>query len=174
MKITITRIILEKMLEAGEITIDTFFPQKYSYARISRNLFGLNGAPKATTRTFSAIVSRLKRQGLVTGKRHNGKMLWAVTKEGKRWIKLAYKPIPQLPEKDGIQRLVIFDVPEHERRKRDTLRAELVSYDFRQLQKSVWVGYNPLPEGFLKTLDSLHLGEKVHIFSVQHKGTLES
>ena len=73
---------------------------------------------------------------------------------------------------DGITRLVIFDIPEKERRKRNILRVELVTYDFKMLQKSVWIGATPLPEDFIHKLDKLNLKNKVHIFSVQEYGTL--
>ncbi len=74
---------------------------------------------------------------------------------------------------DGIARIVAFDIPERERKKRDTIRAELVTYNFKQLQKSVWIGYNPLPEDFTELLNGLHLRDEVHIFSVLEKGTIE-
>lgn len=174
MKTWATRFILEKILEIGEVTIDAFFPKKYSYARFSRNLFGLDGAPKTNLQTFSSIVSRLKRQGLVTGKRRSGKMHWSITLKGKRWINSRHKRPLRILERDEVQRLVIFDVPERERKKRDILRAELVSCNFQQLQKSVWMGYNPLPEDFFELLDALQLKNNVHIFSVHNKGTLET
>ena len=78
-----------------------------------------------------------------------------------------------VPPSDGIMRLVIFDIPEKERKKRRALRAELISFNFSQLQKSVWAGENPLPEDFLSFLDELNLKNKVHIFSVRKHGTLQ-
>ena len=78
---------------------------------------------------------------------------------------IAWKP-------DGITRLVVFDIPERERKKRDTLRAELIGYGFEGLQRSVWIGHRPLPADFIEFLDSLNLKNKVHIFSVRESGTL--
>ena len=45
--------------------------------------------------------------------------------------------------------------------------------NYSQLQKSVWLGYNPLPESFIKFLDELKLKNKVHIVSIAKQGTLE-
>ena len=80
----------------------------------------------------------------------------------------------EMPESDGITRLVIFDIPERERKKRDILRVELIGSDFQMLQKSVWIGRRPLPKDFVAFLDSLDLKNRVHIFSVKDRGTLEA
>lgn len=81
--------------------------------------------------------------------------------------------VAPLPGPDGITRLVIFDIPEQERKKRDSIRLELVAAGFKQLQKSVWVGDRPLPRDFLELLDNLDTRGKVHIFSVKEQGTLD-
>ena len=82
------------------------------------------------------------------------------------------KVIFQPPKKDGVTRLVIFDVPEKHRKKRDVLRINLIASDFKQLQKSVWVGYSPLPKDFIELITDLRLDKMVHIFDVKNKGTL--
>ena len=78
-----------------------------------------------------------------------------------------------MPKKDGIGRLVIFDIPERERKKRDAIRLELIASTFKQLQKSVWIGHHPLPPDFPELLDELRLRGKVHIFTIGKKGTLD-
>ena len=175
MKQSITRIVLEKLLEAGELTLDIFFPPNYSYTRISRHLFGLDSYPAVSPPTLSAILSRLKRQGLVRGAGSRKKTKWSLTRRGKRFVQQTKGDIieREIPPLDGICRLVIFDIPEKERKKRDLLRAELAGYNFQRLQRSVWMGFNSLPEDFVILLDTLHLKGKVHIFSVREKGTLE-
>ena len=40
---------------------------------------------------------------------------------------------------DGKWRVIIFDIPENRRIKRDLFRSKLKEMGFRQLQKSVWV-----------------------------------
>lgn len=80
----------------------------------------------------------------------------------------------EIPPRDGIQRIVIFDVPERDRRKRDVLRLELVSSGFKQLQKSVWTGDRPVTKDFITLLDDLRLHDNVHIFTIQRKGTLRN
>lgn len=172
MKRSISKIILETILEAGIVTLDIFFPPQYAHTRFSRRLLGLDSYPEVSRRTFIVLLSRLKSQGLVKTVGQKKLAGWRLTSKGEKYTQNLQSIIPRIPEKDGISRLVIFDIPERERKKRDQLREKLASYDFEQLQKSVWIGFNPLPEGFITFLDDLNLGDKVHIFSVKDGGTL--
>ena len=174
MKVSLTHFIIQKIGEAGNVTLDSFFPKKYSRTHISRRILGLDSYPKIAPRTVSALLSRLKRQGLVERRGKTGASSWRITDKGEQWLKEnTKKSVSQVPAVDGVTRLVIFDIPERERRKRDIIRAELVGYCFQQLQRSVWVGFNPLPEDFVGLVDTLHLKNNVHIFSVKEHGTLE-
>lgn len=170
MKTSATKLILEKLSEVGEATIDVFFPSHYSFAQASLHLFGLDASPRISLRSFSAIISRLRKQGLVERKTKSGKSLWLLTGRGQEALRPTQR---RINPPDGIRRLVIFDVPERERNKRDILRAELVTSNFQQLQKSVWIGESPLSGDFINMLDRLGLHKKVHIFSVVAMGTLE-
>ena len=170
-KSTLTRLILGKMSELGAIPFDAFFPPQYSYAQVSRRLFGMDEYPDVAPRTVSSLLSRLRRQGLVARRGNRGSHAWTLTKRGAEQI--AADPILAFPAPDGISRLVVFDIPEKERRKRDIIRTELASCNFRSLQKSVWIGENPLPEDFIALVDDLRLKGRLHIFSIRESGTIE-
>ena len=116
-------------------------------------------------------MSQLKKEGLISLERNLKRSSWCITDKGKLWLK---NNSLEIPKPDGIGRLVIFDIPERERRKRDVVRTELVACHFKQLQKSVWIGYNPLPDDFLIILDDLNLHNRVHIFSIKESGTLRN
>jgi len=159
----------------GECTLDAFFPRTYSYTRMWRPLLGLERSKKITRATVSTILWRLKQQGLVerageTGRRTRS--AWRLTAEGKSRVEQAVRETSAVSKSDGITRLVIFDVPERERTKRNIIRAHLVGCDFRQLQKSVWMGDHPLPQDFITLLDDLGLAGNVHIFSIREAGTI--
>lgn len=77
------------------------------------------------------------------------------------------------PKPDGITRLLMFDIPEDERKKRDRLRVQLIAVGFKPLQKSVWIGGCPLPEDLLKEWDTLGLTSYIHLVSLDKKGTLQ-
>lgn len=169
-KPTLTRLILEKMGELGVLTFDAFFPRQYSYAQVSRAFFGMDRHGPVAPRTVSSLLSRLRRQGLVARNGRRGAHRWRLTKRGV--ARIAAHPVLAVPAPDGISRLVIFDIPERERRKRDIIRAELASCNFKSLQKSVWIGENPLPEDFIALIDELRLKDRLHIFSIRESGTI--
>ncbi|GEM_PF-573984 len=167
-----TRIILEKIQELGEVTLNSFFPKKYSRTHLARKLFGLDRSPTISRETLSSMLSRLKREGIIARSHQNGKSIWHITSKGKKWMNTFYKPVTEVLPSDGIERIVIFDIPEKERKKRDMIREELNSYGFKQLQKSVWMGDHPLPKEFILLLDELQLKNKVHLFVIEKRGTL--
>lgn len=168
---TITNLILEKLSQLGEITLDGLFPNTSADGKAWRQLIGLSNDYVFSPRNFSAILSRLKQQGLVDKSGKHGRYLWFITKEGRK--KLADYKSTVLPKPDNLARLVIYDIPEAEKRKREWVRVELIACDYHQLQKSVWLGYRPLPQKFIESLDNLKLKGKVQIFGISKKGTLE-
>ena len=131
---------------------------------------GMDKSYKFSRLSFEVILSRLQKQKLIT--RQSGK--WSITNLGKKIIgESKFRQNSELPPEDGKARLFIFDIPERERKKRLWLRLELISYGYKLLQKSVWVGYRPLPEDFLRDLEDFKLKSHIHIFSIHHKSTLE-
>ena len=166
----IKKIILEKIQEVGTDMIGAFFPKNYPEARLWRELFGLDKNQDISSRRISSVLSKLRREGLVSRKGTTRNSRWGITSKGKQWLHL--HPTIDIPKPDGITRLVIFDVPEKYRKKRNRLRGELIAFEFEQLQKSVWIGNRPLPKSFIQLVDSLDLSEAVHIFSVYKEGTL--
>ncbi len=167
---TLSKLILERIADAGKVALSSFFPARYPEARLWRSLLGLDATYRFQRETFASLLSRLQNQGLVvrTGRHHQS--FWQLTTRGK--IYMNQKSEVRKIESDGIGRLVIFDIPEKERRKRDTIRMELIGIGFQQLQKSVWYGEHPLPRDFITLIDSLSLQPHVHIFSVRQSGTI--
>jgi DNA-binding transcriptional regulator PaaX len=168
--------ILSKIGE-GTVTIisESFFSPKYSFTKPTRYLLGLDRTTKKPKQaTVSVILSRLKRDGLVEkiGSTRNAR--WYLTKRGDRVIQqLSGKFTGNLPREDGKFRIVTFDIPEKERRKRQWLRNELVSCNYHLLQKSVWLGKRPLPLFFLKEAESIGLMKYLHIFEISKRGTIK-
>ena len=171
---TITHRILEKLGEAGEGALDTLFPLRGCSRRFRSVMDAFDTYPRrrVAQRTFAVLLSRLKVEGLIEKSGKGSGARWRLTKQGERKIG-ERKRRELLPQKDGIGRLVIFDIPEKERKKRRAIRVELLAADFTQLQKSVWIGYNPLPADFLSFLDMLKIRNHVHIFSIRDKGTIQ-
>lgn len=169
---SLTRLILEKVTEVGEVLLDNFFPAKYPEARLWRKILGLDASYAFKRPTFAAILSQLKSQGLVAKRVRRGKTLWRLTRRGATILASGKKEDPPTLL-DGIKRLVCFDIPELQRAKRRWLREALAGYGYQPLQKSVWIGQTPLPENLFEDLDALDLRGRVHIFRISPGGTLE-
>lgn len=164
---------LEILGGLGEATLETFFPKNYSYTRIWRPLLGLERSKRITRRTISTILWRLRCEGLVERKGATKNTVWHLTPAGEARLRGSEKNVLESHASDGITRLVIFDIPEYERKKRAAIRAELIGCGFRHFQKSVWMGECPLPKSFIMLVDDLELAGKVHIFSVRERGTID-
>jgi len=118
-----------------------------------------------SAKTISATLSRLKRKGLVAISGSKKKAVWNITVIGKRHF--AARKGWLLPAEDGKIRLVMFDIPEGEKSKRDWLRLQLIACDYGHLQRSVWIGTRPLPEELLQELKKRGLNSYVHIVGLE-------
>ena len=70
-------------------------------------------------------------------------------------------------------KIIIFDIPEEDRRKRVWLRSALKNLNFTMLQKSVWVGISRLPHEFARDLNKLKIISHVEIFAISKTGSLK-
>ena len=78
-------------------------------------------------------------------------MIFALTDEGLAIVKTINLKLKMAKRKkwDGKWRVIIFDIPEKLRGKRDLLRKELNNFGFMQLQRSVWAYPYKLPQEFV-------------------------
>ena len=65
--------------------------------------------------------------------------------------------------------VVIFDIPESDRKKRDRLRGILEILGFECLQKSVWIGPAPIPKEFVEYLSQRQILRYIKFFKVEEK-----
>ena len=125
---------------------------------------------------FYDLVYRLKKQGLIQ-KKENKLKLTKLGFEKLKFLRERKKEI--LPdnnfsaEKGNNFCIVIFDVPEVERRKRDWLRGSLGHLGLKMVQKSVWIGKVKIPKPFLNSLFKLKMLDYVEIFEITKTGSLK-
>lgn len=135
---------------------------------------------KTAKNRFYSAVRRLEKDGLLfINKKDRKNKIVKITKKGLDFIKLFKNKKQTFPEANYNNKnekgttIIIFDIPEIERKKRDWLRFALTSLDFHLIQKSVWIGDYKIPIDFLEDLRDLKINNFVEIFEVNKKGTLE-
>jgi DNA-binding transcriptional regulator PaaX len=107
--------------------------------------------------------------------------IWKITKSGRAKLKALkekslFSPATILYRKrsDTELKIIIFDIPEMERKKRTWLRQALRTLEFNMLQRSVWVGKKKIPKEFLRDLNERDLLPYVHVFAVNKTGTIRT
>lgn len=152
----IARIILERILLAGGIAIASTSP--YFITRILPEIIKYSRYRKKQKeiewKRFYNSFNYLKNRGYINIQ-HQGKQLYiSLTEEGK--MKAGRYQVDDLKIKkpfrwDKKWRILIFDIKEESKIKREALRGKLKELGLYQLQKSVWV----CPYGFDKEIKIL-------------------
>jgi hypothetical protein len=91
-------------------------------------------SPKVPYKDFYNTLFRLNGQELIEKQGDDaGSLMVKATEEGKKLLARLE------PERDGVWKLVIFDIPEKQKYVRTVLRAKLKSLNFKKWQNSIWV-----------------------------------
>lgn len=126
---------------------------------------------------FYTLLNKLKRERLVVKKQSKMGSLWNITKWGIQKLnflqKQNQKQLKYPIESEKKFKIIAFDIPETEKRKRAWLRGALKFLDFKMLQKSVWIGKNKLPEDFLLDLRDGGIMKYIHILEIGARGTVK-
>lgn len=143
---------LEKTVWVGTTLYD--FAQHTNYY--------VSGMPLGAQRyEFYQAVRRLREEGFIDLERKidENKVILKLTEHGKYSIKIEQALINK--DWDGKWRLVIFDIPEKQKRLRNTLRQKLKEWGFKYWQKSLWATKKDLAEPLEDFIDSLGLSQWV-------------
>lgn len=151
--------------------LDMMFPRRYGKTPLASPSYQNEERQK-----FYALLNYLKQQGFVENKKKGRSALWKITLAGLKKLKFLNKlNMPDYQtETDDKLKIIIFDVPEKERRKRMWLREVLKMLGFRMLQFSVWVGKNKIPGRFLEELRDKQMLSYIHILEISKSGTLKT
>lgn len=113
-------------------------------------------------------VAQLKRGGFLIAKKINNRTGYLLTPKGEMRvfsIRLRKLPKPKLPKGQWI--MVLFDIPEVERRKRDLLRQSLRWLGFTSFQRSVWISRYDQRKAVQRSIRLHHLQRYAKILTVQ-------
>lgn len=145
---------LGKVIETG-IPLADFFnnPGKFVYTGYRTNL------------NYSSIyktIQRLKEKGYLMTKKEEKNIILKLTQSGRKQVKLM-KIFEDKPW-DHKWRIVIFDIPERHRKLRDALRYRLKEWQFKQMQKSVWVSKKDIVDELKSFIKEIGIENWVKIF----------
>ena len=98
----------------------------------TKELFILLGR-KGVYKDFYNNLYRIFDQELLERKENNKGIVIFPTEEAKKMLGRIS------PEKDGVWKLVIFDIPEKQKKVRTVLRAKLKQLHFKKWQNSIWI-----------------------------------
>ena len=132
----LAKAVLINLLKKGVIVLDGHAP--YRWASFYFKIFS---GEKIFKNSHKDTFSNLKRKGLIEIKKKNNRFSMSLTEEGE--IEADKYQINEMHIKkqrkwDKKWRIIIFDIPEKRRIKRDLFRSKLKEMGFVQFQKSVW------------------------------------
>lgn len=97
---------------------------------------------KDNKRDLYNVFSRLKNAGLIKTVNKNGQIYISLTKEGKKKAgkyQINNLEIKKPPKWDKKWHILIFDIKDKQRMKREALRGKIKELGLFQLQKSIWI-----------------------------------
>jgi len=123
---------------------------------------------------FYSLLNQLKRQGFVGRERVDNNIFWKITEIGLKKLKLIREnKLDYASTSDDKFKIIIYDIPEKEKKRRFWLREALKILGFKRLQKSVWIGKNKIPKKFLHDLRKKGILHCIHILEINKKGTVK-
>lgn len=93
-----------------------------------------------------------------------------ITGKGKRRLpRIKEKLNYRLPYWLGSWTMLIFDIPETDKKKRDQLRYRLKKYNFGMIQSSIWISPHDMPEDLRSFIKERDLNKRVKTFAFSVK-----
>ncbi len=167
--LTATAWVFETLIFMGALTIEAFLNPSY-YADLPNTNFDFEkDLPKKKKPAFKEVtvrqsIGRLQRLGFV--EKVGGK--YALSEKGRKLADYILARKKSLESKwDGKYRVVIFDIPEKQNKIRDWLRRELYMLNYKKLQKSVFIGKQPLPKDLIQDIKKQKIGNFVNYLLVE-------
>ncbi len=146
--------------------LETINKTSLSYKGVKVNIFGIPKFKNKSHRSTQSMMSYVKKTGLVI----ESDMGWHLTAAGKRYMKRKENSLRQFEHnftKEAPKNLIVmFDIPETKKAKREWFRWHLKKFNYEMIQKSVWVGPSPLPKEFMDYIEKIKLKNSIKTFKL--------
>ena len=130
----------------------------FSYSAQMKYIKNLPNLSSVKKSTLSQAIRRLRKNGfLEQEKSHEREVVLRLTEIGRDFVGIK-------KEWDGRYRVVVWDIPENKRRLRDLLRRKVKEWEFKKLQKSVWVSKRNVADKLRKLILELEMEKWVVVF----------
>lgn len=142
---------LEKAID-GAVRLEDFAYHSGFYA------YGSGWEYPLKKSALSQAIARLRDKGFLETTKDEKGLILKLTDEGKQILFLTEV---SEEEWDGKWRIIIFDIPESKRLIRNLFRRNLKKWEFKPLQKSVWISKKHITEKLIKYVEYLKIEEWV-------------
>jgi len=159
--------------------IDKIIPERYGLPFSDFNIFRDEWTnknkkeyeKKRSRKRFTWLIRRLKQEGYLKILKIKNNSAILITPKGlDRIFKTKLKLIDKKPRKDGKWQMVLFDIPESKRRKRDYFRRGLQYLGYKMLQKSIWVCQYDVMQETKDLVKRYNLKEYIELLLIQKIG----
>jgi DNA-binding transcriptional regulator PaaX len=140
------------------------YDKELNYKGYRCNIFGI---PKLSTYEKKALrlaINRLKRLAYISSDEDG----WIITKSGQEYFIKKRKILKQFDSSFKLNSprnlLLTFDIPELRKYEREWLRRHLEKFNYKLIQRSVWVGPSPLPKDFVEYLKEIKLSKCIKTY----------
>lgn len=135
---------------------------------IRSNLYGnvYGFVPENIKKTsYKNSVSKMIKSDLIEKSIENGNPVLRITSQGRKILTRNF-PLFNLQQKpwDRKWRVLIFDIPEKKRWRRDSSRNKLKNLGFGMIQQSVWISPHPFDDDIREFVNNLGLTKNVFLF----------
>lgn len=146
--------------------LEELFETTLYHKGVPVNIFGIPKFNHYSKRTLRSTIDRLTKDGLIK-KGEDGLIL---SGQGKKYVQEKFLELKQFnkPVYENTTKilLVMFDIPEEKKAHREWFRWHLKKFGYDMIQKSVWIGPDPLPKEFLQYVKEIDLKECIKTFKL--------
>ncbi|MBU1014969.1 CRISPR-associated endonuclease Cas2 [Patescibacteria group bacterium] len=119
---------------------------------------------RRSTQQFSKLVYDLKRRGVI---KVQGEGVLLTVKGREEALRIRWKLTESQKRNDGKMVMVMYDLPEKQRKMRDIFRSVLVSLGYQEFQKSVWVSKKKVEYETEEAIREYDLWTYVRLFIIE-------